>query len=115
MWDVGGQTKLRPLWHHYYRNAHAVIFVVDSADKERFEEAQEELHAMMNHDLLRDAALLILANKQDLPDPATTTELSKALQLDKLRGHTWYIQPCCATSGDGLYEGLDWLSRTLND
>merc|ERR1719197_2217196 len=35
IWDVGGQTKIRPLWRHYYQNIDGIIFVVDSNDKER--------------------------------------------------------------------------------
>ena len=31
VWDVGGQTKIRPLWQHYYENTDAVIYAVDSA------------------------------------------------------------------------------------
>src|SRR3546814_9439367 len=81
MWDVGGQTKLCPLWHHYYRGASAVIYVVDSSDRDRLEEAQQELHAVLGHDLMQDAVLMVFANKKDLPDPATTTELAKTLQL----------------------------------
>ena len=58
-------------------------------------------------------SLLIFANKQDLPNAAPAAHLAEALQLNTLRGRKWYIQACCATTGDGLYEGLDWLSATL--
>lgn len=40
IWDIGGQTKLRGLWHHYYDNSNAVIYVLDSADEERFQLAK---------------------------------------------------------------------------
>jgi hypothetical protein len=42
VWDMGGQDAIRPLWSHYYENAQALIFVVDSADAERLDEARAE-------------------------------------------------------------------------
>lgn len=67
VWDVGGQDKIRPLWRHYFQNTQGIIFVVDSNDRERVVEAREELQRMLNEDELRDALLLVFANKQDLP------------------------------------------------
>lgn len=67
VWDVGGQDKIRPLWRHYFQNTQGIIFVVDSNDRDRVVEAREELQRMLNEDELRDAALLVFANKQDLP------------------------------------------------
>lgn len=64
LWDVGGQHKFRPLWKHYYHNAQAVIFVVDASDRSRFEEAQKELAKIVSERQLRDALVLIYANKQ---------------------------------------------------
>jgi len=68
---------------------------------------------MLGEDELRDAALLIFANKQDLPNAMGASELSEKLGLNNMRGRHWYIQASCATTGDGLFEGLDWLSKTL--
>lgn len=67
VWDVGGQDKIRPLWRHYFQNTQGIIFVVDSNDRDRIVEAREELQRMLNEDELRDAVLLVFANKQDLP------------------------------------------------
>lgn len=67
VWDVGGQDKIRPLWRHYFQNTQGIIFVVDSNDRDRIVEAREELQRMLNEDELRDALLLVFANKQDLP------------------------------------------------
>lgn len=64
VWDVGGQDKIRPLWRHYFQNTQGLIFVVDSNDRERIGEAREELMRMLAEDELRDAVLLIFANKQ---------------------------------------------------
>ncbi|KAM9322869.1 ADP-ribosylation factor 1 [Pholidichthys leucotaenia] len=113
VWDVGGQDKIRPLWRHYFQNTQGVIFVVDSNDRERCVEARDELSRMLAEDELRDAVLLVFANKQDLPNAMTASELTDKLGLQTMRNRTWYIQSTCATTGDGLYEGLDWLSNEL--
>ncbi|CAK9033624.1 ADP-ribosylation factor, partial [Durusdinium trenchii] len=113
VWDVGGQDKIRPLWRHYYQNTQGLIFVVDSNDRDRIEPAREELLKMINEDELRDAVILVFANKQDLPNAMTAAEVTDKLGLHSLRSRNWYIQATCATTGDGLYEGLDWLSATL--
>jgi len=68
---------------------------------------------MLNEDELRDALLLVFANKQDLPNAMQPAEITDKLGLHSLRGRNWYIQSTCATSGEGLYEGLDWLSANL--
>jgi len=113
VWDVGGQDKIRPLWRHYYQNTQGLIFVVDSNDRDRVDNARDELHRMLNEDELRESILLVFANKQDLPNAMSAAEMTDKLGLNGLRHRQWYIQACCATTGDGLYEGLDWLSATL--
>jgi len=114
VWDVGGQDKIRPLWRHYYANTNGLIYVVDSNDRDRVEDAREELTKMLNEDEMRDAVLLVFANKQDLPNAMTAAEVTEKLGLHNMRNRQWFIQSACATTGDGLYEGLDWLSRTLS-
>ncbi|KAG5471831.1 hypothetical protein LSCM4_03389 [Leishmania orientalis] len=118
MWDVGGQDKLRPLWRHYYQNTNGIIFVVDSNDRDRMRDAKAELDKMLVEDELRNATLLVFANKQDLPNAMSTTEVTEKLGLHTLRQRNWYIQGCCGTTAQGLYEGLDWLSvnikKTMN-
>ncbi|PWZ08902.1 ADP-ribosylation factor 2 [Zea mays] len=125
VWDVGGQDKkdcskhmiinltIRPLWRHYFQNTQGLIFVVDSNDRDRVVEAKDELHRMLNEDELRDAVLLVFANKQDLPNAMNAAEITDKLGLHSLRQRHWYIQSTCATTGEGLYEGLDWLSNNI--
>ncbi|VVA33115.1 PREDICTED: ADP-ribosylation factor [Prunus dulcis] len=67
----------------------------------------------MGADELRDAVLLVFANKQDLPNAMNAAEITDKLGLHSLRQRHWYIQSTCATSGEGLYEGLDWLSNNI--
>ena len=114
VWDVGGQDKIRPLWRHYYQNTEGLIFVVDSNDKDRIDAAREELQKMLQEDELKDSVVLVFANKQDLPNAMSAPEVTEKLGLHNLRMRKWYIQAACATTGDGLYEGLEWLKDTLN-
>jgi len=114
MWDVGGQDKIRRLWRHYYQGTNGLIFVVDSNDRERTEDAREELHKILNEDEMRDAVVLVFANKQDLPNSMPAAEVTEKLGLQALQNRQWFIQSACASTGDGLYEGIDWMSRTLS-
>jgi len=81
----------------------------------RFDDAKQELTKMLNEDELRDAIVLVFANKQDLPKAKTAGEITEKLGLNTLHSRKWYIQACCATTGQGLYEGLDWLSAQLQN
>jgi ADP-ribosylation factor 1/2 len=113
MWDVGGQQKLRPLWRHYFQGSNALIWVIDSADRERIAEAAEELQALSREELLSDAVFLVLANKQDLPNAMPTAELARALGLTDMANRNWYIQSTVAATGAGLEEGMAWLAKTV--
>jgi signal recognition particle receptor subunit beta len=108
--DVGGQEKLRPLWRHYFSGTDGLIFVVDSQDRERAPRAAQEFKAIINDPMMRGAAILVFANKQDGPGALTPAEVCECLGLPELRGRRWHVQSAVATRGEGLYEGLDWLS-----
>eukprot|EP01090_Pellita_catalonica_P020639 TRINITY_DN7472_c0_g1_i2.p1 TRINITY_DN7472_c0_g1~~TRINITY_DN7472_c0_g1_i2.p1 ORF type:complete len:397 (-),score=89.48 TRINITY_DN7472_c0_g1_i2:28-1218(-) len=112
-WDIGGQEKIRPLWRHYLQNTDLLIFVVDSNDRDRIEEAKTCLNKLLQEDELRQSALLVWANKQDLPNAMTASEITDKLGLHHLNNRQWYIQATCAVTGDGLYEGLDWATNAL--
>ena len=113
MWDIGGQEKIRPLWKHYYQGTDAVIFVVDSNDRERVEEAAEELQKLLSEEPLKNACVLVYANKQDLPNALSVSELTTRLGMYDIKSKPWFVQSCVASRGDGLYEGLEWLSAQL--
>jgi len=113
VWDVGGQDKIRPLWKHYFQNTQGLIFVVDSNDRDRITEVSEELQKMLKEDELRDAAILVLANKQDLPNAMRVSEVTDKLGLHSLGTRKWCIKAACASTGEGLYEGLEWLTNAL--
>ncbi|CAE7542728.1 ARF3 [Symbiodinium sp. CCMP2592] len=115
VWDLGGQTRTRQIWQHYYQSTDGLIFVIDSSDRERIEEAHEELMRMLQREEMKDAVLLVMANKQDLPNAMSTQELVQRLGLHELGKYRrkWLVQETCATVGEGLHEGLDWLAQAI--
>lgn len=64
---------------------------------------------MLNEEELRDAALLVFANKQDQPGAKGAGEISEALRLGELKDRNWSIVACSAVDGRGVDEGMDWL------
>lgn len=119
VWDVGGQEKLRPLWKSYTRCTDGIVFVLDSVDVERMEEAKMELIRTVKSPENSGVPILVLANKQDLPGAREPRELEKLLGLIELGhggapgGHLWHVQPACAITGDGLHEGLEVLYEMI--
>ena len=115
VWDVGGQTKLHSLWLFYFDINDAVIFMVDSSDVERLEEAREELDIFLLDDRLRNTSLWVSSNKVDLPGSVTTSEVTDKLCLHKHRGREWFIQSTCAVTGEGIVDGLEWLANNIKN
>lgn len=111
IWDVGGQDKIRPLWRHYFTGTQGLIFVVDSSDRERIEDARQELYRIAMDRSMSEVPILIFANKQDMPNAMKPQEIQQRLELSHgpLKQRNWIVQPSTATSGDGIYEGLTWL------
>ena len=68
---------------------------------------------VLEDDNLRNASVLVYANKQDLPNSMDTSEVVERMSLTSMRKREWFVQSCTATTGDGLWEGLDWLNENL--
>lgn len=115
VWDIGGQDKIRNLWRVYFKGSHAVIFVVDSSDRERIGEVKTELLRLLAEDELENVQLLLFANKQDLPNAMSTAEIREKLALSELKNRAWFVQGACATKGEGLTEGLEWLANQIQN
>ncbi|KAI6040334.1 ADP-ribosylation factor family-domain-containing protein [Pisolithus marmoratus] len=132
VWDVGGQDKIRPLWRHYYTGTQGLVFVVDSQDRDRIDEAKQELHRILSDREMKECLLLVFANKQDLPGgeldaifypdvlrcktyvaAMSPAEVTEKLGLHRMRDRSWYVHPSCATTGEGLFEGLQWLNQNV--
>ncbi|KAG9131729.1 hypothetical protein Leryth_009455 [Lithospermum erythrorhizon] len=86
---------------------------VDSSDTDRLVVAKEEFHAILEEEELKGAVVLIYANKQDLPGALDDAAVTESLELHKIKSRQWSIFKTSATKGEGIFEGLDWLSNTL--
>uniref|UniRef100_A0A3P9CF48 ADP-ribosylation factor-like protein 6 n=1 Tax=Maylandia zebra TaxID=106582 RepID=A0A3P9CF48_9CICH len=109
-----GQEKLRPLWKPYSRCTDGIVYVVDSVDTERLEEARTELHKITRFAENQGTPLLVIANKQDLPRALDVGEIERQLALAELSPSTpYHVQPACAIIGEGLDEGMDKLYEMI--
>jgi ADP-ribosylation factor-like protein 1 len=113
VWDLGGQTSIRPYWRCYYPNTQAVIYVVDSSDPERVGTSRQEFHAILEEEELAEAAVLVFANKQDVPGALSELQITEGLGLAEIKNRQWAIFKTSALKGEGLWEGMEWLSNTL--
>mmetsp|Transcript_1045 Transcript_1045/g.1630 ORF Transcript_1045/g.1630 Transcript_1045/m.1630 type:complete len:183 (+) Transcript_1045:57-605(+) len=115
VWDLGGQTLIRPYWRCYYAKCDAIIYVIDSSDRKRLGIAKSELYAMLEEDELKDSILVIFANKQDIPNALSVEEITKELGLAKLKNRTWTIFKTSAKKNEGLQEGFKWLASQVEN
>ncbi|KAM6918438.1 ADP-ribosylation factor-like protein 14 [Xenentodon cancila] len=107
IWDVGGQARMRHHWYDFHYNTAAVVFVVDSTDQERLDEARRELENTLRSDQLRGRPLILLANKQDVNGALTVTEMKDKFNLRKTCfDRDWFVQPCSASTGFGVEEAF---------
>lgn len=114
VWDIGGQRKIRPYWKNYFENTDVLIYVIDSADRKRFDETGEELSELLEEPKLSGVPLLVYANKQDLEFAARASEVSEGLNLHSIRDRAWQIQPCSALSMEGVKEGMEWAMKQIS-
>ena len=114
VWDVGGQDKIRVLWKHYYQNLDGLIFVVDSNDPDRIEDAEEELKKMLAEEELEKCPVLILANKQDIEGCLKPEIVEEKIGIKEYKGKTYHVEGTSVVSGKGIKEAFDWLASILN-
>lgn len=129
-WDLGGQLELQSLWDKYYEESHAVIFVIDSNDRERMMESKEVFgkknlnkatlsvlnnefipDKMICNEHLRGVPLLVLANKQDLPECMGVRDIKPVFQQSGIHigRRDCLVMPVSALTGEGIDEGIRWL------
>ena len=111
-WDLGGQESSRSMWEVYFVNTDAVIYVIDTHD-ETFDESKAQFYKLLKHDALKNAIILIYANKQDLSGAKSVNEIIQIYEFNNIKDHVWNIQPCSAQTGEGLITGMKWLSDQL--
>ncbi|CAG9332401.1 unnamed protein product [Blepharisma stoltei] len=113
VWDIGGQETIRPYWRNYFDHTDGLVFVIDSADRNRLQEAGQELQSLLEDDKLAGTPALVFANKQDLLQALPADEISDALNLHLIRDRQWCIMASSARTGEGLQEGMEWLVQTI--
>ncbi|NXP02668.1 ARL14 protein, partial [Thinocorus orbignyianus] len=111
VWDVGGQQKMRQVWCNFLENADGLMYVVDSSDKRRLEESKKEFELLLKNECIKRVPIVMLANKQDLPGALNAEEITRIFKMKKYcSDRNWYVQPCCAITGEGLSEALQRLT-----
>lgn len=115
VFDMSGAGRYRSLWEQYYKEAGAVIFVIDSTDVLRLVVAKDELDNLLKHkDLDPKAPVLFFANKMDVPSALSPPEIAEKMGLALIETRPWQIVPSDALSGEGLAKGVDWLATYVN-
>ncbi|NXV42984.1 ARL14 protein, partial [Uria aalge] len=111
VWDVGGQKKMRHVWCNFLENTDGLLYVVDSSDKWRLEESKREFELILKNEFIKSVPVVVLANKQDLPGALNAEEITRRFNMKKYcSDRNWYVQPCCAITGEGLSEALQRLT-----
>ncbi|NXA68024.1 ARL14 protein, partial [Mohoua ochrocephala] len=106
-WDVGGQKKMREVWSNFLEDTDGLLYVVDSSDKRRLEESRREFELILKNESIKNVPVVVLANKQDLPGALNAEEITRRFKMKKYcSDRNWYVQPCCALTGEGLAEAL---------
>eukprot|EP01127_Copromyxa_protea_P010549 TRINITY_DN2569_c0_g1_i2.p1 TRINITY_DN2569_c0_g1~~TRINITY_DN2569_c0_g1_i2.p1 ORF type:complete len:132 (-),score=22.34 TRINITY_DN2569_c0_g1_i2:95-490(-) len=114
-WDLGGQDSLRSYWSYFYEHTQAIIFVVDSADREHLPQAREVLLQLLTTPELATSVVAVFCNKQDLRDSVGPVEISQILGLTEIRSRPWSIFKTSAVTGEGLKDGITWVATALKD
>lgn len=113
VWDIGGQVQNRVIWKHYYDNTDGIIFVIDSNNKKRIEEAYNEFKKLLTEEKLKNCPILIMANKQDLNDSLSPIDIANKMEMEFIKDRKWLVQGTSAITAQGLKDGLDWLAGIL--
>ncbi|KAG8581114.1 hypothetical protein GDO81_007554 [Engystomops pustulosus] len=120
IWDVGGQEKMRSFWCYYFENTDGLVYVVDSTNKHTLDEAKKQFQFILQNELIKNVPVVLLANKQDLPGALNADEITRKFNMKKYcSDRDWYVQPCCAITGQGLAEGFnkvtEFVKRSKDD
>ncbi|CAD7090375.1 unnamed protein product [Hermetia illucens] len=113
VWDIGGQSKIRPYWKNYFDNTDVLIYVIDCTDHTRLSETGNELMEILEDERLKGVPLLVFANKQDVASAMSASQVAENIGLINLEGRTWQIQACTAINGTGVKEGMDWVCQNI--
>nr|XP_018903929.1 PREDICTED: ADP-ribosylation factor-like protein 6 isoform X2 [Bemisia tabaci] len=113
--DMSGQVRYREVWEHYYSDCEGIIFVIDSSDRLRLAVVQEELELLLQHPdtVGKRLPILFFANKMDARDALSSVKIASALNLHRIINKPWHICASNAVKGEGLDEGIEWLTQQI--
>ncbi len=114
-WDLGGQRDLQTLWEKYYKECHGILFLIDSGDKERLEECRIAFEKIVTSDQTEGVPIIMVANKQDLPDAMKVHEIKEIFNRIALRlgARDSTVRGVSALTGDGVQESIEWLTTRI--
>lgn len=112
-WDLGGQVGLRSIWEKYFEEAHAVVFVVDSADHERLCVSRDIMEGILSNRDLKNAPVMIVANKQDKEGSSSAMKVAEALGVDRYHHQQCTTVPACSYNGEGIGDIIHWLVNAI--
>lgn len=115
--DMSGQGRYRNLWEHYYKDCNGIIFVIDSSDKLRIVVAKDELDQLLENKTMhcRRIPILFYANKMDHRESISSVKCSSLMGLEQICNKPWHICASNALTGEGLHEGVNWLTDQMKD
>mmetsp|Transcript_40612 Transcript_40612/g.70967 ORF Transcript_40612/g.70967 Transcript_40612/m.70967 type:complete len:194 (-) Transcript_40612:254-835(-) len=109
IWDLGGQVRMRSIWDKYYKDTHGMIFVIDSVDISRFEEAKLAFDSLLNHPNLSEVPMMLVANKQDLPNAIHTEDVGVNFEVHVIKQRPIRVQSMSGLTKQGISEGMSWI------
>uniref|UniRef100_A0A1B6L1G1 ADP-ribosylation factor-like protein 13B n=1 Tax=Graphocephala atropunctata TaxID=36148 RepID=A0A1B6L1G1_9HEMI len=125
IYDLGGSSQIRGIWHRYFVDVHGVIFVVDASDLSRIDESRKVLEEILAHDKLTGKPLLLLANKQDREGALDELDIVERLNVESLVNQQkcpTLVETCSAAGAPcghkphldtGIHNGYRWLLRRI--
>ena len=111
LWDLGGQPRFRSMWERYCRGVHAIVYVVDSADPDNIAVSKTELHDLLAKPALERIPVLVLGNKNDLPEALSVDELIEKLNLKALINREVCCYSISAKNSVNIDITIDWLIK----
>ena len=99
VWDVGGQDRIRKLWRYYFENTNALIYVVDSSDRDRIKEAKEELNKMLQEQGTRKCGVAGFCQQ---------TGFAQCHDTCRNHGESWTAKAGTSEVVHSIYSGSHW-------
>jgi len=110
IWDIGGQPRFRGMWERYCRGVNVIVYMVDAADHDKLEAATNELHQLMDKPQLQGIPVLVLGNKNDLPNALDADSLIDRLNLEAVQDRDLSCYSISCKNKNNLDVVLQWLT-----